>query len=51
MSLTSIRPGRLNFDVRTFECVKCDHVAKALAATDPMHNARGWLLGELRPPT
>jgi hypothetical protein len=51
MSLTSIRPGRMNFDARTFECVKCDHVEKVVVATDPMHNARGWLLGELRRPT
>jgi hypothetical protein len=51
MMLSRIMPGRLNFDLRTFECVKCDHVEKVLAATDPMHsNVLGWFLGELRPP-
>ena len=36
MMLARIVPGRLNFDLRTFECVKCDHVQKVLTATDPM---------------
>jgi ssDNA-binding Zn-finger/Zn-ribbon topoisomerase 1 len=52
MMLSRIRPRRLNFDARTFECVKCDHVEKVLVATDPMHSdVLGWLLGELRSPT
>jgi ssDNA-binding Zn-finger/Zn-ribbon topoisomerase 1 len=53
MMLARIAPGRLNFDLRTFECVKCDHVEKVLVATDPMKSsdALGWLLGELRSPT
>jgi hypothetical protein len=51
--LARIRPGRLNFDLRTFECVKCNHIEKALVATDPMRSpdALGWFLGELRSPT
>lgn len=52
MMLARIKPGRLNFDLRTFECVKCDHVEKLLVPTDPMHSdILGWLLGELRSPT
>ena len=53
MTLVRITPGRLNFDLRTFECVKCNHLEKILAAADPMRSsdALGWLLGELRSPT
>ena len=48
----NIRPGRLNFDLRAFECVKCDYVEKIMTATDPMKSdTLGWLFGELRPPT
>jgi len=45
--------GTYQFDLRTFECVKCDHVEKVLVATDPIRSfdTLGWLLGELRPPT
>jgi ssDNA-binding Zn-finger/Zn-ribbon topoisomerase 1 len=51
MMLLRIRPGRLNFDARTFECVKCSHVEKILVASDPMQSdVLGWLLGELRAP-
>ncbi len=51
--LARTRPGRLNFDLRTFECVKCNHIEKTLVATDPMRSpdALGWFLGELRSPT
>jgi hypothetical protein len=50
--LARIVPGRLNFDLRTFECAKCDHVEKIVIATDPMKSdTLGWLLGELRSPT
>jgi hypothetical protein len=51
MILARIMPGRMNFDARIFECVKCGHVEKVLVATDPMHSdVLGWLLGELRSP-
>ena len=51
MILARITPGRLNFDLRTFECVRCDHVMKSLVAADPMQSdLLGWLFGELRPP-
>jgi hypothetical protein len=51
MILTSIRSGRLNFDLRTFECVRCAHVMKSVVAADPMQSdLLGWLFGELGPP-
>jgi ssDNA-binding Zn-finger/Zn-ribbon topoisomerase 1 len=52
MMLSRITPGRLKFDVRTFECVKCEHVEKVFAPIDPIQSdVLGWLLGELRAPT
>jgi hypothetical protein len=53
MVLARIMPGRINLDLRTFECVKCDHVEKILVAIDPMRssNGLGWLLRELKSPT
>ena len=52
MILSRITPGRLKFDVRTFECVKCQHLEKVLVAIDPIQSdVLGWLLGELRAPT
>jgi hypothetical protein len=51
MTLSRLRPRRLNFDACTFECARCDHVETTLVAADPMHSdTRGWLLGELRSP-
>jgi hypothetical protein len=52
MMLSRIMPGRLKFDVRTFDCIKCDHVEKVMVAIDPIQsNMLGWFLGELRRPT
>src|ERR1035441_9150193 len=34
MILARIMPGRLNFDLRAFECVRCNHIEKALVAID-----------------
>lgn len=52
MMLSRIRPGRLKFEARTFECVKCHHAEKVLAAIDPIQSdVLGWFLGELRAPT
>ena len=49
MVLSRTMPGRLKFDVRTFECVKCDHLEKVLVAIDPIQSdVLGWLLGELK---
>jgi len=51
MVLSRIRPGSLNFDARTFECVKCSHVEKILVANDPMQSdVLGWFFGELKAP-
>ena len=53
MVLARIMPGRINLDLRAFECIKCDHVEKILVAIDPMRssNGLGWLLRELKSPT
>jgi hypothetical protein len=52
MILARIKSAPLNFEWRTFECVRCDHVMKSLVAADPMQSdLLGWLFGELRPPT
>jgi hypothetical protein len=51
MMLSRIRPGRMNLDAHTFECVKCSHVETILVASDPMQSdVLGWLFGELRAP-
>jgi hypothetical protein len=40
------------YDIRTFECAKCDHVQSTLVVNDPMKSgsAPGWLAGELGTP-
>jgi hypothetical protein len=51
MNLAQIMPGRPGFDVRTFECGRCDHTHILTVATDPMKSDKiGWLAGELKPP-
>jgi hypothetical protein len=51
MNLARVMPDRPGFDVRTFECGKCDHTHTVTVATDPMKSDKvGWLAGELRPP-
>ena len=43
MMLSRTMPGRLKFDMRTFACVKCDHVEKVMVAIDPIQsNVLGW---------
>jgi len=52
MTLVSIAPGPTGFELRTFDCAKCDHVEKIATASDPMKSGDvGWLVGELQPPT
>ena len=52
MMLASIAPGPAGFEVRTFDCAKCDHVEQVAIASDPMKSGDvGWLVGELRSPT
>jgi hypothetical protein len=51
MRLARISPGRTGFELRTFECAKCDHVEQIAIASDPMKSgAVGWFTGELQPP-
>jgi hypothetical protein len=39
-------------DISTFECRKCGRVQTIAISGDPMtSDARGWLAGELKPPT
>jgi hypothetical protein len=52
MNLARIMPGPKGYDLRNFECGKCDHVITVTVATDPMKSdSLGWLAGELRHPT
>jgi hypothetical protein len=51
MSLARIMPGRRGFDLRNFECGKCDQLITVTVSTDPMKSDKaGWLAGDLRPP-
>jgi hypothetical protein len=51
MMLARIAPGPTGFELRTFDCAKCDHVEQVAIASDPMKSGDvGWLVGELRPP-
>jgi hypothetical protein len=52
MSLARIAPGPKGFDIRTFECGKCDYVHIISVEKDPMKSRlSGWLDGDdLRPP-
>jgi hypothetical protein len=49
MMLARIAPGPSGFDIRMFECGKCDHVHTATVDIDPMKSKLigGWLTGEL----
>ena len=50
MMLARIEPGPAHFDLRTFECPKCEHVEKRLVE-DPMNSAKaGWQNSGLKPP-
>jgi hypothetical protein len=51
MVFARISPGPTGFELRTFDCPKCDHIEKIAIASDPMKSGDvGWLVGELRPP-
>ena len=52
LMLAAIVPGPEGFELRTFECRKCDHSFTKAVAKDPMNavSAR-WIAGELKPPT
>ena len=52
MMLARISPGPTGYELRTFDCSKCDHVEQIIMALDPMKSeAVGWFAGELQPPT
>ena len=52
MVLARTKAARFGFDVRTFECVNCDHIHKEHLAADPMTSSEvlGWFRGELKTP-
>jgi hypothetical protein len=52
MTLRHIRPGPRGFELRTFDCSKCDHVEQiAIASDNPMQSGVvGWFTGEIQPP-
>ena len=51
MRLARISPGPTGFELRTFECAKCDHLEQIAIPSDPMKSgAVGWFTGELQPP-
>jgi hypothetical protein len=51
MMLARIAPDGPGFEPRQFECPKCDQVYTEHVPNDPMAGCKGWLSGELRPPT
>jgi transposase-like protein len=52
MLLSKLESGRSGVDHRTFECQTCGRVETTVVSGDPMTSgARGWLAGELKPPT
>jgi hypothetical protein len=44
-------PGPAGYELRTFECPKCDRFLQTLVASDPMSgDAKRWLRGQLKSP-
>ena len=51
MNLARIMPGDPGFDLRNFECRKCDEVVTRTVASDPMQSdAVRWFAGDLKAP-
>lgn len=51
MNLARIMPGPKGFDLRNFECAKCDDAVIVTVATDPMKSdVMRWLKGDLKAP-
>jgi hypothetical protein len=52
MTLAAISPAPPGYDLRTFECTKCNRISTKLVPSDPMKagEALGWLNGELGAP-
>jgi hypothetical protein len=52
MLLSKLETGRSGFGTGSFECQKCGRVQTTVVSGDPMTSQmRGWLAGELKPPT
>lgn len=52
MLLSKLEAGRSGCGTSTFECRKCGRVQTVVGSDDPMRShAKGWLAGELKPPT
>jgi hypothetical protein len=50
-NLAGIASGPAGYELRTFECPKCNRFQRTLVVSDPMSgDARGWLRGELKSP-
>jgi hypothetical protein len=52
MNLARIMPGPKGYDLRSFDCGKCNHALTVTVATDPMKSDKvgGWFAGELKSP-
>jgi len=50
MRLAGITLGVPGFEIRSFECMHCEHAIAQRVAVDPLTSAQGWLSGELKPP-
>jgi hypothetical protein len=51
MRLARIAPGPSGFDVRTFECARCENVYTVTVSTDPLKSdAAGWIYSDLKAP-
>jgi hypothetical protein len=51
MHLVRVMPGEPGFELRNFECVKCDQFVTKTVAADPMQSpAIRWLAEDLRAP-
>jgi hypothetical protein len=50
MRLAGITPGVPDFEIRSFECMQCEHAIVQRVAVDPLISAQSWLASELKPP-
>jgi hypothetical protein len=50
--LSHVAPGPTGFELRTFDCSRCNYVEKIAIASDPMKSGDvAWLVGELQSQT
>ena len=43
--------GPAGYELRTFECLRCERVQRILVVSAPLSgDAKGWLVGELKSP-